>query len=65
MTIYNMQLNQQEAYVLLRAIATANDAEERDPEIATPEDQQVRNWLVERLLHLLPSKFLPKETSND
>ena len=56
MKIYDLQLSHQEVHVLLRAIASATSLEERegDPPEKGDMDPQVRNWLANRLLNLLP-----------
>ena len=56
--IYDTQLSKQEVHVLLRALAIANSAEDRDPDSYIEEDRQVRKWLVDRLLRLLPQEEL-------
>ena len=61
MKIYALQLSHQEVYVLLRTIASATSLEEREggPPVKGDADPQVRNWLVDRLLMLLPEEERP------
>jgi len=63
MKIYGLQLSHQEVHVLLRTIASATSLEEREggPPVKGDMDPQVRNWLADRLLTLMPMEEQPHD----
>jgi hypothetical protein len=57
--VYNVQFTHSEAWVLLRALATANDAGDRDQ---NAQDRSTRTWLADRLLGLVGNEVEEERT---